>query len=242
LSPSVKYNIYAYARFDGILSPQSNTLSNIQTYVYATPIQLTDTTYQTNSSTTTDTFTVSGAGFTHANGTYVFSGSSADSTTHRAHRVFNNSASETHVWANSGSGGTNVYGTTYTQMAYGASGYVGGGTGRYYTTTASGTAYAGEWLQVKLPYSFVLKSYEIYNRSGYPARVLKTGAIAGSNDGTNWTLLDLPGFPDNVTINKTFPISNETPFTYYRLIVTANYGGTYINFYSIRLLGQVYVA
>jgi hypothetical protein len=234
------YNIYAYARYNTILSPQSNILSNQKTYVYATPIQLNDTTYQTNSSTTTDTFTVSGAAFTHANGTYVFSGSSADSTTHRAHRAFNNSLSETHVWVCSGSGGTNVYGSTYTQAAYGTSGYVGGGTGRYWTTTVSGISYAGEWLQVKLPYSFILKSYEIYNRATYSARIMKTGTIAGSNDGTNWFLLDLPTFPDNATYNKTFPIAtNTTAYTYYRLIVTSNFGGTFINFFSIRLLGVV---
>jgi hypothetical protein len=223
------------------LSPISNTLSGQKTYVYATPIQLSDTTYQTNSSTSTDTFTVSGATFSHANGTYIFSGSSADSTTHRAHRTFNNSASESHLWACSGSGGTNVYGSTYTQSAYNSSGnYQGGGSGRYYTTTVSGTGYNDEWLQVKLPYSLVLKSYEIYNRAGYALRVLKTGVLAGSNDGTNWTLLDTPSFPDNTNINKTFPISsNTTSYNYYRLIVTTNYNGTYINFYSIRLLGSV---
>jgi hypothetical protein len=245
LWPTTKYNLHAVARHGAILSPASNTLSNQQTYVYATPIQTDGTpTYQTNSSTSTDTFTVSGATFSYANGSYVFSGSSADSTVHRAHRAFNNSASESHLWACAGSGGTNVYSAVYSQTPYNNTTglYQGGGSGRFWTTTVSAVGISGEWIQVKLPYSFVAKSFQIIIRANYSARIVKTSTLAGSNDGTTWTLLSNPAFDANV-YDKTFSLeSNTTAYTYYRYIVQTDYNGTVVNFYSLRLLGHVYVA
>jgi hypothetical protein len=113
-------------------------------------------------------------------------------------------------------------------------------------TGVSGDNVAGEWLQIEVP-----KAFKLTSTYGYPAnstdigRSPKVGKIAGSNDGTTWTLVH--SFSDLLTYD---PASAETPmstqwaqgsatsfgdispdvgyYRYYRLITTqvnANNGG-----------------
>jgi hypothetical protein len=95
-------------------------------------------------------------------------------------------------------------------------------TGGIYSTTISGSAYAGEWIQIQLPVAIILTSYTIYT-SSIASRAPKTFKLAGSNDGTTWTLVDtqtgITSWASSAT-NLTFtPSTQTTAYTYYRLCV-----------------------
>ena len=76
-------------------------------------------------------------------------------------------------------------------------------------TAVSGVNVAGEWLQIEVP-----KAFKLTSTYGYPAagtdiqRSPKVGKIAGSNDGTTWTLVH--SFSDLLTYD---PASGEIPMS-----------------------------
>jgi hypothetical protein len=76
-------------------------------------------------------------------------------------------------------------------------------------TAVSGVNVAGEWLQIEVP-----KAFKLTSTYGYPTyygdinRSPKVGKIAGSNDGTTWTLVH--SFSDLVTYD---PDSGEVPMS-----------------------------
>ena len=76
-------------------------------------------------------------------------------------------------------------------------------------TAVSGVNVAGEWLQIEVP-----KAFKLTSTYGYPAatadvqRSPKVGKIAGSNDGTTWTLVH--SFSDLVTYD---PASGKVPMS-----------------------------
>jgi hypothetical protein len=79
-------------------------------------------------------------------------------------------------------------------------------------TAVSGVNVAGEWLQIEVP-----KAFKLTSTYGYPGnsaggtdinRSPKVGKIAGSNDGTTWTLVH--SFSDLVTYD---PASGEIPMS-----------------------------
>ena len=76
-------------------------------------------------------------------------------------------------------------------------------------TAVSGVNVAGEWLQIEVP-----KAFKLTSTYGYPGdytniwRSPKVGKIAGSNDGTTWTLVH--SFSDLVTYD---PDSGEIPMS-----------------------------
>jgi hypothetical protein len=79
-------------------------------------------------------------------------------------------------------------------------------------TAVSGVNVAGEWLQIEVP-----KAFKLTSTYGYPGnsaggtdinRSPKVGKIAGSNDGTTWTLVH--SFSDLVTYD---PASGEVPMS-----------------------------
>ena len=76
-------------------------------------------------------------------------------------------------------------------------------------TAVSGVNVAGEWLQIEVP-----KAFKLTSTYGYPAgstdinRSPKVGKIAGSNDGTTWTLVH--SFSDLLTHD---PASGEVPMS-----------------------------
>lgn len=81
----------------------------------------------------------------------------------------------------------------------------------------------GEWIQIQLPVSLILKSYSMttFNTGttqylGFPYNWI----IAGSNDGTNWFIVDIqysqPFGSSNLT--KTYNTSLSTAYTYYRFV------------------------
>lgn len=109
-----------------------------------------------------------------------------------------------------------------------ATGTYTSGSGAYtgsVSTTISGSAYLGEWIQIKLPVGLFLTSYEIFRLN---ARSPKTFKLAGSNDGTTWTLVDtqtgVTSWVGSQTSLTFTPSAQSTAFTYYRLIVNATNG------------------
>jgi len=92
------------------------------------------------------------------------------------------------------------------------------------STTVSGSAVAGEWLQIQLPGALAITSHALAPRNGIGDRLPTSYVLAGSNDGVTWTSVDartgISGYMSNIF--TTFTISsNTTAYAYYRLIFRA---------------------
>jgi hypothetical protein len=93
------------------------------------------------------------------------------------------------------------------------------------TTTVSGTSYAGEWLQIQLPYAISLTDYTIICRANYETtQSPNTWVIAGSNDGSSWVLLDIESNISNWSSTlrrQNFKVGNTSNrYLYFRMICT----------------------
>lgn len=101
-----------------------------------------------------------------------------------------------------------------------------GATGQYAgtvsTTTTNGTSYSGEWVQLQLPLSIILTSYNICpRRDAFASRTPRTFAILGSNNGKSWVLIDQQTDIIDWDANlKRFEVSTipTTAYSYYRLV------------------------
>jgi hypothetical protein len=105
-----------------------------------------------------DTLVVSGSQNSWANGSYLLSGSSYQSASGDYYVAFSGNIST--GW-NCGINGNNVAGGTYTQNPYDSSGnYIGGGSGKFWSTTVQGVGtISGEYLQFSLPTAVSLTNY-----------------------------------------------------------------------------------
>jgi hypothetical protein len=157
------------------------------------------------------TGTLSGAPY--GNGSYTYTASSTYTT---------------------GSGGENVghlFDMTGDQQSY-TSAYNppdgwNGSTGVYTgstSTTVSGTAYTGGWVQLQLPYAIYPTGYR---RRMTLSRNETSHVFAGSNDGSTWTLLNSD--TDLVYTNeRSIKINITSSYSYFRLIArTINPANTY---------------
>ena len=124
-------------------------------------------------------------------------------------------------WATSGQ----VYNTGTVPSTYSAGAF---------STTVSGTAYAGEYLQLQLPTGITLTSYTWETGRGigideYPQSP-SSWVLAGSNDGTKWTFVDSRTGVTNWSASVLSQTYTVTPtvgaFTYYRFIIRAIQGST----------------
>lgn len=121
------------------------------------------------------------------------------------------------------------------QTSYTTSGGYIGSTGAYAgstSTTVSGTAYTGEWVQLFLPYAIYPTGYrrrETVNRNE------TSHVFAGSNDGTTWTLLnsdtDLA-----YTTERTIKINITSSYSYFRLIARTINPANQYGFWSLNQL------
>jgi hypothetical protein len=92
-------------------------------------------------------------------------------------------------------------------------------------TTISSASVSGEWFQLQLPTSIVLRSYTLVGRQDnnwWRRRNPTTFWIAGSNNGTDWSNVhqqsDIKPPQEGITINV--PVtSNSVAWSYYRLVV-----------------------
>jgi hypothetical protein len=77
----------------------------------------------------------------------------------------------------------------YTQVSYSTTGYIGGGTGYYWTTIYDTGSVNGEWIQLKCPFQMLLKNLHIAPRNGAPQRCCKNVRVLGSDDGITWSFI-----------------------------------------------------
>ena len=150
-------------------------------------------------------------------GTYVASASSDYSPNGRlAWRAFDNT--------------TNWWSTSTTSYAANGS-YTGSS-----STTVDGTAYAGEWLQFKMPFTITCASYS-FSLTSNAGRLPSTWAFAGSVDGSLWVLLDAK--TDQTTTASTtytFVVSGMvSAFSHFRIVIRSIVGsGTVSEYASIQ--------
>ena len=99
------------------------------------------------------------------------------------------------------------------------------------------------WIQYKFPYKIRIAKYEIYPQINLLNRAPKTWTFEGSDDGTNWEVLDtqnfIVGWASNVA--KEFTIRNPKEKQYYRLNISANSGDpTYLSLNELGMYELIY--
>jgi len=92
---------------------------------------------------------------------------------------------------------------------------------KWYTGAPTGAG----WIQIQLKWGYVISQYSITSANDADGRDPKDWTLQGSNDGTNWTVLDTrtnENFTDRHQ-KKTYTFSNTMPYSYYKLDVSANH-------------------
>ena len=83
------------------------------------------------------------------------------------------------------------------------------------------------WIVWKMDRAFAATRYTLTSANDDDSRDPRDWTVEGSNDGITWTELDrqtnFPRFPQR-KLRITFPMTNRTAYTHYRLNVTANHG------------------
>jgi regulation of enolase protein 1 (concanavalin A-like superfamily) len=97
---------------------------------------------------------------------------------------------------------------------------------KWYTDVNASTG----WLQYQFGNGLAwrITEYKITSASDVQQRDPKDWQFQGSNDGTSWTTLDTrtgETFASRL-LAKTYDLTNDTPYRYYRLNITANNGGS----------------
>ena len=135
-------------------------------------------------------------------GTYVASASSSFNL-QDPYLAFDNTTASLSAWAAATAG-------------YTTGGYTGAA-----STTIGGTAYVGDWLQVKLPYPVASTSYSFMTWTD-AVRCPTAWAVAGSVDGASWVLLDSKtGQATAVSTTYTYGVTGTAAFSYFRIAIGA---------------------
>ena len=158
---------------------------------------------------------------TYGTGTYTASASSEyDATNYRAAKAFNKSTLATNGydgWYSANATRYNGASNTYTGAV---------------TTTASSLILPGEWIQLQMPSatSIAIKTYTLstHNHNEGITNAPSSFWLVASNNASTWTLIDTQQNIawTRVMESKTFIISNDTSYSYYRLIVYQLLGKT----------------
>ena len=85
------------------------------------------------------------------------------------------------------------------------------------------------WVQYQSTVAAIVTYYTITSANDVPTRDPKSWTLSGSNDGTNWTVIDSRSDEVFATrfLKKTYLINNNsTPYSFYRYTITANNGHT----------------
>ena len=153
----------------------------------------------------------------YGNGSYIYSASTQYSTGEFVGALFNNSGN---YQSYTSGGGVDAYN--------GSTGVFTGST----STTVSGSAYLGAWVQLQLPYAiYPTGYYRLMNSS----RNEISHVLAGSNNGTTWTLLNSTTEPAYTT-SSFINLNVSASYSYFRLIARAiNPANTY-GFWSMAQL------
>jgi hypothetical protein len=104
-------------------------------------------------------------------------------------------------------------------------------TGNYIGTTYTTSGIAGEWLQLQLPTAIVLKRSVFVGRmvGNSPVQNPRIFYVFGSTNGSTWTQIDIrtgitswgTGAPSGFNRVTSDTMSNNTAFSYYRLVINA---------------------
>ena len=176
---------------------------------------------------------------TFYNGVYEFSASSFNNSGSDgpAFRAFDRVSGN--CWYSSVIGDVGPTGISNNQPAYSPvspylyQGGIAGDTANNFFKTVVGTqTICGEWLQVKLPYAFSLKSYKIFydsdNINTAQALMPEVFYIVGSNNGSTWAVVDYKTNEqgDGGFFNSYSLTTKSANYTYFRLIITNLNGST----------------
>jgi hypothetical protein len=158
---------------------------------------------------TADTSVLSGNRY--GNGTFIASASSSNvlANIHDTFRAFDKNTT-----------------TTFWLSENNVSYFYNATTGLYEGISSLG-GISGEWLKLQLPEPIVLTTYSISPRQDYADnRTPKEYKILGSNDNTNWTVVDdrtgSNALADWTTAARSFSTINKQPFMYYAIVITVN--------------------
>lgn len=104
-------------------------------------------------------------------------------------------------------------------------------------TGASGTA--PFWLQWEYGSSSAVNQYEMTSANDVPDRDPKNWTLKGSNDGTNWILLDTRENEqfESRKLKKTYTFTNETAYKFYKFDLEAN-GAAQMQLAELQLSGK----
>lgn len=126
--------------------------------------------------------------------------------------------------------------------------YQGGGSTQVFFNTMVNSIgnLAGEWLQIKLPYKLILKSYSILSGIKYNSRCPKLFYIVGSNDGESWNIIDYKnltsGFDYDTLSEYNVKYNLNIGYQYFRLIINKLAGGdnnsTIVNIRKFNIAGN----
>lgn len=171
-----------------------NTVENWIVSIFKTPI------VYPVSRLTSNTTTITNRSF--GNGVYTASASSTFSGVEDAFSAFDEDASS--QW------------TVSLYTLYSNGNYVGS-----QSTTVSNVTIGGEWIQLQLPFPIRLRSYIFKTHDVDSYRMPRSWVIAGSTDGTTWTLLDSRS--DQTLTVKNFYTSYvsgvSNTYRYFRMII-----------------------
>ena len=159
-------------------------------------------------------FTMYVSGQTYGNGTYIISASTQYNTNASESLPYVFDRNTATWWTES----VNNY--TVTTGVYAGS----------VTTNVQGTNYSGEWIQIQLPNQIILSSYYITTRAGFLTRGAGIFYVLGSNDGTNWYIVDSrSGISGWTTLGFTFSTTSTTAYSYFRLVINTTTGDGYLS-------------
>lgn len=94
------------------------------------------------------------------------------------------------------------------------------------------------WVQLTFPSSRIIGAYTITSGNDAPERDMKDWNLSGSNDGTNWTVLDTRAdeFFSDRNMTKRYEFDNTAAYKMYRINVIANNGSNLIQVSEWRLI------
>jgi len=99
------------------------------------------------------------------------------------------------------------------------------------------------WVQYQFTSSHVITQYTVTNRdAGALSRSPKSWTFKGSNNGTDWTTLDTQSnITDwaSTTIKHTYPITNSTAYSYYRMNITESNDASYVGVGEIEAMETI---
>lgn len=107
-------------------------------------------------------------------------------------------------------------------------------------TIVDGKDVAGEWLQVQSRNTRIISGLSIQANCLNPARAPTEFVLAGSNDGSEWTMLHSETGIGEWTPKqeRVFRVDQSRPLRYFRLIVLRNAGDGWVTIDKLRFLSE----